>query len=127
MPALILFGILLITGSGAIGAGLVLQNRGAAAEVQVFGHLLTVHLYTVLIVGALLACWGMLGAAVIGCRISERRRLREARAAAASAERVHHHHRRPISVDRPLVGRHAAPLPRDHYRDRDRGPLTPVE
>lgn len=123
---MIFFGILLITGSGAIGAGLVLQNRGAAADVQIFGHLLTVHLYTILIVGALLACWGMLGAAVIGCRISERRRLREARAASVSesAERAHRH--RTVTVDRPLVGRHAAPLPpRDRYRDR--GPLTPVQ
>ena len=58
VPALIVFGILLIAGSGVIGAGLALQNRGAAVQVNAFGHLWTVHLYTVLFVGALQAVLG---------------------------------------------------------------------
>lgn len=64
----------------AAGAGglLAWQNRQTVVSVHIGGMVWTGHLYAVLVVGALLACWFLLGAAFIQCRIAERRRRKQA-------------------------------------------------
>jgi hypothetical protein len=68
------------------------QNRDVTVQVQI-GHFgWTGHLWAVLVVGALLACWFLLGVAFIQCRLAERRRTRAARKAEPAR------HSRPIAV-----------------------------
>lgn len=78
-------GALLMLSSAATGSLLAWQN-GAVVHLRVGPWLWTAHLGGVLIVGALLACWFLLGAAFIRCRIAERRRMRAARQAAGGPQ-----------------------------------------
>jgi hypothetical protein len=71
-------GMLLMLSSVGAGALLVTQNR-VVVQVQVGNEVWTGHLYGVLVIGALLACWFLLGAAFIQCRVAERRRQRAPR------------------------------------------------
>jgi hypothetical protein len=76
-------GVLLMLSSAGAGALLGWENRDTVVRVHV-GHLVwSGHLYAVLVVGALLACWFLLGVAFIHCRIAERRGARTAGAGAA--------------------------------------------
>ena len=75
--------------AGSAGAGTLLawQNRDTVVHVHVGGLVWTGHLYGVLAVGALLACWFLLGASFIRCRVAESRRARaEERRPAATVE-----------------------------------------
>jgi hypothetical protein len=65
------------------GSYLAWQNRNTVVHARVGDLTWTGHLWGVLVVGALLACWFLLGAAFIQCRIAERRRSRTARPQAA--------------------------------------------
>jgi cytochrome c biogenesis protein ResB len=114
---MLLLGLLLFAGSAAIGGALVMQNADAIAHVQAFGHSWTVHLYTVFIVGALLACWCLLGAALFSCRMAERRRYARARRAHAHAKQLHDRH---LSAEATVTGRHSAPV-RTHRSHIDYG------
>lgn len=70
---MVVFGVLSMLIPAGAGTYLGWQNRNAVVRVHV-GHFVWLgHLYGVLIVGALLACWFLLGAAFIQCRIAERR------------------------------------------------------
>jgi hypothetical protein len=82
---MVLFGLLSMLVPASVGGWLAWQNRAAVVRVHVGSAVWTGHLYAVLIVGALLACWFILGAAFIQCRIAERRR---ARAGAGAGEQV---------------------------------------
>lgn len=73
---MVLFGLLFMLVPAGIGGWLAWQNRAAVVQVHVGSVVWTGHLYAVLIVGALLACWFVLGAAFIQCRIAERRNRR---------------------------------------------------
>jgi hypothetical protein len=85
----LIFGVLLLIGSLGGGVLLALENRNVVVQARV-GHVVwTGHLYTALIVGALLACWFMLGVAFIRCRLAERRRRAASRAAARSRPPAH--------------------------------------
>jgi hypothetical protein len=80
----LIFGVLLLIGSLGSGVLLALENRDVVVQARV-GHVVwTGHLYTALIVGALLACWFMLGVTFIRCRLAERRRRAASRSAAQS-------------------------------------------
>jgi hypothetical protein len=73
----VVFGVLCVLVPAGAGALLSWQNRNAIVEVHVGGVIWTARLYGVLIIGALMACWLLLGVAFIQCRIAERRRARE--------------------------------------------------
>jgi hypothetical protein len=93
----LIFRVLLLIGSLGSGVLLALENRDVVVQARA-GHVVWAgHLYTALVVGALLACWFMLGVAFIRCRLAERRR----RAASRSAVR-----------SRPPAQRLADPSPR---------------
>jgi hypothetical protein len=78
-------GVLLMLTSAGVGAVLGWENRNTVVRVRL-GHLVwTGHLYAVLVVGALLVCWFMLGVAFVQCRLAERRGVRRARAATTAA------------------------------------------
>jgi hypothetical protein len=80
----LIFGVLLLIGSLGGGVLLALENRDVVVQARV-GHVVwTGHLYTALIVGALLACWFLLGAAFVKCRLAERRRRAASRRTAQS-------------------------------------------
>jgi hypothetical protein len=85
-------GVLLMLGAAGAGTFLGWQNRDVTVRVQVGDAVWNGHLWAVLVVGALLACWFLLGAAFVQCRLAERRRMRaghqakHARAAAPTAE-----------------------------------------
>ena len=78
-------GLVLMVSSAGAGTWLGWQNRDVVVRVRVGHDVWTGHLYAVLVVGALLACWLLLGAAFVQCRIAERRRARAARTAAPAA------------------------------------------
>ena len=81
---MLIFGVLLLIGSLGGGVLLALENRDVVVQARL-GHVVwTGHLYTALIVGALLACWFMLGVAFIRCRLAERRRRAASRSAGRS-------------------------------------------
>jgi hypothetical protein len=71
------------------GAGgyLAWQNRHAIVHARVGEWTWTGHLWGVLVIGALLACWFMLGAAFLQCRFAERRRARSMEPDAKSPRR----------------------------------------
>ncbi len=97
----------------AAGAGgwLGWENRNTVIRIDI-GHVAwTGHLYAVLVVGALLAAWFLLGAAFIQCRLAERRRAR----AAARARR------RPA----PYIAQQPAPRSGPQHRLRAHGAALP--
>lgn len=67
----------------AAGGYVAWENRNTVVSARIGDVTWTGHLYAVLVVGALLACWVLLGAGFIQCRIAERRRARAAPAPAA--------------------------------------------
>lgn len=73
---MLVLGSLMVAGSATIGVLLGWQNRSTPVHVHVGGLEWTAALSTVLIAGALLACWFLLGVAFVSCRIAERRRRR---------------------------------------------------
>ena len=82
---MIVVGALLLLSSTAAGTLVAWQNRAAVIHVKVGDWVWTGRLYALLIIGALLACWFLLGAAFIQCRIAERRGKRAAHRAAVDA------------------------------------------
>jgi hypothetical protein len=72
----IVLGLLFMIGSAGTGAYLAWQIRDVMVRIHVGEATWTGHLYGLLILGALLACWFLLGAAFIQCRIAERRHAR---------------------------------------------------
>jgi hypothetical protein len=68
-------GVLLMLGAAGAGTLIGWQNRRVVVRVHVGPVVWTGHLWAVLIVGALLLCWFLLGAAFIQCRLAERRRV----------------------------------------------------
>ena len=84
-------GGLMLLGSAGCGVWLVLQNRGVMIRARVGGAVWTGHLYLVLVFGALLAAWFLLGLTFLaGRRRSARRRARKPahRTPAAPARQV---------------------------------------
>ena len=79
-----LIGLLFMLGSAGAGGYVAWQNRRAMVHAHVGGVEWTGHLWAVLVIGALLACWFVLGAAFIQCRIAERRGARRAAETAAA-------------------------------------------
>jgi hypothetical protein len=79
---MVAFGILCMLIPAGTGTYLAWQNRNAIVQAHVGNLVWTGHLYGVLIIGALLACWFLLGAAFIQCRIAELRQSRAVRRAA---------------------------------------------
>jgi hypothetical protein len=69
-------GLLSMLLAAGFGGWLAWENRNAIVHVHVGTVVWTGHLYAVFIFGALVACWFLLGAAFIQCRIAERRRAR---------------------------------------------------
>jgi hypothetical protein len=77
-----LIGLLLMLVPAGASGWLAYENRAAVVHVQVVGDVVwTGHLYEVFVMGALLACWFILGAAFVQCRLGERRRIRRTAAA----------------------------------------------
>jgi hypothetical protein len=74
----VVFGTLSMLASAGAGTLVAWQNRNAVVRVHVADTVWTVRLYGLLVVGALLACWFLLGAAFIQCRLAELRRARAA-------------------------------------------------
>jgi hypothetical protein len=109
-----IFGVLLLIGSLGGGVLLALENRDVVVQARV-GHVVwTGHLYTALIVGALLACWFMLGVAFIRCRLAERRRRAASRSAARSrppAQRLAHLSPRRLGAGRSISATKAPTAP----------------
>ena len=76
-----IFGALCLLASAGTGTAIVWQNRDAVVQIRVAHAVWTTHLGGVLVFGALLACWFLLGAAFVQCRLAELRRSRQARRA----------------------------------------------
>jgi hypothetical protein len=74
----LIFGVLATLTSAGVGGFLAWENRDTVVRVQIGDHAWTGHLYGVLILGALLACWFLLGISCIHLRMSERRHRRAA-------------------------------------------------
>ena len=70
---MIAVGLLMMLASAGSGAYLGWQIRHVVVTLRVGDVTWTGHLYALLILGALLACWFVLGAAFVQCRIAERR------------------------------------------------------
>lgn len=79
-----IFGVLAALASAGAGGFLAWENRDVMVRVHLGNHAWSGHLYGVLILGALLACWFLLGLSCIHLRLRERRQRRAARAAAAA-------------------------------------------
>jgi len=86
LPVMVLLGLLCMLVPAGVGGWVAWQNRAAVVHVQVGSFVWDGHLYAVLVVGALLACWFVLGAAFIQCRIAERRRARAGKSAPVTQE-----------------------------------------
>ena len=93
-------GLLLMLGAAGAGTFLGWQNRDVTVRVQVGDTVWHGHLWAVLVIGALLACWFLLGAAFVQCRVAERRRNRAARKAkhAKDASKAERPPPRPVRV-----------------------------
>jgi hypothetical protein len=97
---MVLLGLICMLVPAAAGGWLVWANRNVVVRVHVAENVVwTGHLYAVVVTGALLACWFVLGAAFIQCRIAERRRTR-GRAARRS---------QPASARRPRIAARRGP------------------
>jgi hypothetical protein len=71
-------GGLMLLGSAGCGVWLALQNRHVMIRARVGGAVWTGHLYMVLVIGALLTAWFLLGLSFLaGRRRSARRRARK--------------------------------------------------
>lgn len=79
---MIVFGLFCMLGAGGLGVLLAWETRDVIVRLELGPVTWTGHLYAVLVCGALLACWFLLGAAFIQCRIAERRHARRERRAA---------------------------------------------
>jgi hypothetical protein len=102
---MLVFGLLSMLLPAAVGGWLAWQNRDAVVQVHIVGNVVwTGHLYAVLVVGALLACWIVLGVAFIQCRIAERRRARR-----GEAEPVRQGSQRPSRQPKRAPARPSAP------------------
>jgi hypothetical protein len=106
----LIFGVLAIVTSAGIGGLVGWQNRDAIVRVQLADHVWTGHLYEVLVFGALLACWLLLGASCIHVRLRERRERRATRAVTTATD-----------VDRTSVTRRAPQRDRSGRRRRHVG------
>jgi uncharacterized membrane protein YciS (DUF1049 family) len=95
-------GLVLVLSSAGVAVALGLQNASAIVHVRAFDHVWTTHLYTLLIIGALVACWFLLGISFIWCRIGEKRRARAAQRASLRAEPPD----QPVRAGRPLRAAH---------------------
>lgn len=73
---MVIFGSLLALGSATSGVLMGWQNRNTPVRARIGALVWTGHLSTVLIAGALLACWFGLGVAFVTCRLAELRRQR---------------------------------------------------
>jgi hypothetical protein len=93
-------GALMLLGSAGCGVWLALQNSDITVQARVGHAVWTGHLYMVLVFGALLAAWFLLGLAfLLGRRRSAHRRAsRSARRAPAAVAR---HRQFPPSADYP--------------------------
>jgi hypothetical protein len=78
----IVIGVLAVLAPAGAAALLAWDNREVIVRVHAGPYVWTGHLYAVLVVGALAACWLLLGLSCIRCRIAE---LRAARARAQHA------------------------------------------
>ena len=76
---MLVVGLVLVLSSAGVAVALGLENASAIVEIRAFDHVWTTHLYTLLIIGALVACWFLLGISFIWCRVGEKRRARAAR------------------------------------------------
>jgi hypothetical protein len=82
----VIFGVLATLASAGIGALLAWDNRQTIVHLDVAGYTWTGHLYAVLVGGALLACWFLLGVSCIRLRFRERRHVSAASPRDAHAE-----------------------------------------
>jgi hypothetical protein len=70
----VVFGLVSMVVAAGAGSWVAWENRHAIVRMHVVGDVFwTGHLSGLLVVGALLACWFMLGVAFVRCRIAERR------------------------------------------------------
>jgi hypothetical protein len=80
------FGLFVMLISAGAAALVGWENRHVLVHLRIADHVWTAPLYSVLITGALLACWFLLGAAFIQCRVAERRQARRTRRAQRARE-----------------------------------------
>jgi uncharacterized membrane protein YciS (DUF1049 family) len=73
----IVIGVLAVLAPAGAAALLGWENRNVVVRVHAGPYLWTGHLYAVLVVGALAACWLLLGLSCIRCRMAELRATRE--------------------------------------------------
>lgn len=104
---MVVFGLLSMLLPAGVGGWLAWENRDTIVRVHVGEVVWTGHLYAVLVVGALFACWFVLGAAFIQCRLAERRRAR-AGEPVTPAERPPRRRSRPAREAHSAQGRAAA-------------------
>jgi hypothetical protein len=78
------FGVFAMLASGAAGGFLGWQNRDRLVHVRIAEQVWTSPLWALLLLGAVLACWFLLGASCIHLRIRERRERRAAATAVAA-------------------------------------------
>ena len=83
---MLIFGILAMLTSAGVGGLLGWQNRDVIVRVRVADYVWSGHLYEVLVFGALLACWFLLGASCIHVRLRERSERRRRRVAPVDVE-----------------------------------------
>ena len=96
---MLIFGLLAMVVSAGVGGVIGWENRDAIVRVRVADFVWTGHLYEVLVFGALLACWFLLGASCIHVRLRERAERRPDRievdpAAATRRPAIRHRSRR---------------------------------
>lgn len=80
---MIALGLFMMLAPAGVGGYVGWQLRNVVVRLRIGEFTWTGHLYALLILGALLACWFMLGAAFVQCRIAERRRREVVESAAA--------------------------------------------
>jgi hypothetical protein len=82
-------GVLMLLGSAGCAVWLAFQNRNIVIRARVGNEVWTGHLYLVLVFGALLAAWFLLGIAfLVARRRPERRHARATRHAPVAAPRA---------------------------------------